>query len=187
MRIAILGSPFDPPHLGHLLVAQQTIDFGPGIDQVWLMPDFTHPWREQTASSKQRLEMAKFLANQSIRVSDLAIKRGKTSFAIDTVRELKKKFSHQFFWLIGSDALESFDQWKKPDELVKEIPFLVFSRLDYPVKKLPSGFTLIDSPLLICTDISSTKIRERIKKGLSIAGMAPEPARRYIKKHRLYR
>lgn len=186
MRVAILGSPFDPPHNGHLLMVRQTIDFGPSLDEVWLMPDFAHPFRKQIASPRQRLRMASFLTGDKVKLSDLAIKKGGVSFTIDVVRELKEKFSHKFFWLIGSDTLKSFDKWKEPKKLVEEIPFLVFNRLDYPVRKLPRGFTLINSPLLVCTNVSSSKVRERVRRGLSISGMVPEKVEKYIEKHHLY-
>lgn len=186
MRVAILGSPFDPPHNGHLLMAKQTIDFGPRLDEVWLMPDFAHPWRKQIASARERLRMAGFLTSDKVRLSDLAIKKGGISFTIDIVRELREKFSHHFFWLIGSDTLKSFDKWKEAKNLLKEIPFLVFNRLDYPVRKSPPGFILINSPLLVCTDISSSKVRERVRRGLSISGMVPENVEKYIKEHKLY-
>jgi len=191
MKIAILGGSFDPPHLGHLLVAQQTLDFL-NIDEVWLMPCFSHPFAKKMADPLFRLEMCKLSIGEAyrrqLRVSDFEIRLKKQCFTIDTVRTLKKTFkADKFFWLIGSDNLADFRKWKDWQKLLKEIKFLVFPRIDYPVKKLPKGFILIKSEFLIYSNLSSDIIRERVKKGLPIKGMVTEEVEEYIKEHKLYK
>jgi len=190
VRIAILGGSFDPPHLGHLLVAQQTLDFS-NIDEVWLMPCFFHPFNKKMADSLDRLNMCELFVgrelNRKIRVSDFEVRLKKRCFTIDTVRTLKKTFkTDKFFWLIGSDNLADFKKWKDWEELLKEIKFLVFPRIDYPIKRLPKGFIPIKSKLLISSNLSSDIIRMRLKRRLSIKGMVTEEVEDYIKEHKLY-
>lgn len=172
-RVAVLGGAFDPPHLGHFGLAKTALKTGL-VDQVWLMPNFSHPWREAIAPAKDRLAMCKLLVNppspapgglRRARVSDLEIKRRGKSYTIDTVRELKRKFpDYVFFWLMGSDRLIDLKKWKVIERLLKEIKFIVLPK----------------------TTVSSTKIRERIKKGLSISGLVPKKVEEYIRKHNLY-
>ena len=191
MRIAILGGAFDPPHFGHFLVAQQTLDFSK-IDEIWLMPCFSHPFDKKMTTGDKRLEMCKLalsdFANKRIRVSDFEIRLEKKSFTIDTVLTLKKTFrTDHFSWLIGSDNLASFEKWKDWQKLIKEIKFLVFPRIDYPVKKLPKDFFLIESKKLIYSNLSSEIIRKRIKENLSIKGLVTAGVEEYIIKNKLYR
>lgn len=186
MNIAVLGGRFDPPHYGHLLVAEQVLERMPEIDQIWLLPANTHPWKEMVASPLHRLNMTKFLETSKIKVSDLDIKRGGETYTIDTVRIIKEDSINNYFWLCGSDTLREFHRWKNFQELPELIPFLVFPRSDCQIEKLPEGFSIIRNKDLITTNFSSTAIRERIKNGLPIAGLVPEKVEGYISKYNLY-
>lgn len=186
MRIGILGGSFDPPHLGHLLVARQTKEIM-HLDRIWLMPYFAHSWDTTTSSAKDRFEMTKLVGEKDIIASNEEVKLPKTSYAIDTVRRLKQKYSHEFFWIIGSDAPADFKKWKESEQLTKEITFLVFPRNGYimPIE-LPANFQKIASSDLITSNISSHIIRNRIIKGLSVEGLISNSVLSYIQKQNLY-
>lgn len=186
MRVAILGGSFDPPHFGHLLVARQTLEFGPEIDQVWLMPCFSHPWRKPVAGISHRIKMARFLESQGIKVSDFEAKQKGVNYTIKTVRLLKRKLPYRFFWLIGSDLLKDFSKWREAEKLIQETRFLVFPRGEMLKTLLPQGFQLISSEILVVSNLSSSIIRERIKRDLPIKGMVPEGVEKYIKRYKLY-
>lgn len=188
MRIGILGGSFDPPHLGHLLVARQTKEIM-HLEQIWLMPYFSHSWDSVVFSSpKDRFAMTELMQEDGIIASDEEIKVPVKSYTLDTVRRLKQKYLHEFFWIIGSDTLLEFERWKEYKQLLKEIIFFVFPRDGCPLpKKLPIGFQLISSPDLITPNISSTIIRNRIGKNLSIKGLISKPVLSYIQKQNLYR
>lgn len=162
--VAVLGGTFDPPHFGHLWLAKTTLATGL-VDEVWLMPNFSHPWREPIAKAQDRLAMCQFLENKKIRASKIEIKRKGKSYTIDTVRELKIRYHYDFFWLMGSDRLIDLNKWKRTRELLKETEFIVFPRM---------------------IKISSSKIRERVKKGQSISDLVPKEVEEYIRKHKLY-
>lgn len=185
-KIAVLGGRFDPPHWGHFWVAKQVLESPLAIDKLWLMPTFIHPWKKVETSAEQRFVMTNFLVNEKIEVSDLEIRRGGVSYTLETVRQLKEDRENDYYWIVGSDALSDFAKWRSSAKLGRLIPFIVFPRGDYPIKILPPGFKKIDSPDLIISNLSSSKIRERIKNSLSINGLLPEKTEKYIIKHRLY-
>jgi nicotinate-nucleotide adenylyltransferase len=186
MKIGILGGSFDPPHFGHLLVARQTLEIM-NLDEVWLMPYFAHNWDSTVSPATDRLAMANLIVEPKIKVSDEEINFNQKSYTIDTIRRLKNKYSHDFYWIVGTDILAEFNRWKDPDDLQKEVKFLVFQRNGYQMPQLlPSAFEKVVSPDLVSSNISSTIVRNRLVKGLSVVGLIPEAVLVYIKKHHLY-
>lgn len=168
MRVAIFGGSFDPPHIGHEKLIKQALTAGV-VEEVWLMPAFISPGKQAVASAQDRLVLCRLFVKslgEKVRVADLEIKRGGESYTLETVRLLKAKFDqkHQFYWLVGTDLVGDLHRWEKAEGLFKEIEFLVFPR----------------------TALSSSAIRARIKKQLSITGLVPQEIENYIKKHRLY-
>lgn len=187
MRIGILGGSFDPPHLGHILVARQVKEIM-NLNKVWLMSYFEHNWDQTTASCKDRFAMTKLVEEKGIIASDEEIKYKKKSYTIDTIRRLKSKYSHTFFWIIGSDVLKDFEKWKDYKNLTKEIEFFVFPRDGFLTSsKLPEGFTLVSSNELVTSNISSSIIRSRIMKKLSVNRLVSDKVMSYIQKHKLYK
>lgn len=188
MNIAILGGRFDPPHWGHFWVARQVLEKGPNIDEVWLMPVHTHPWKGSYADPQDRLNMATLLEAPGIKASSVEIMRSGTSYTIETIKHLKENYQeHKFYWIVGSDAIADFFKWRQAQKLSQLIPFLVFPRSGYPIKILPFGMKKINGAETIQTNLSSTHIRERLKKGLSIYGLVPPQIEEYIKKKNLYK
>lgn len=186
MKVGILGGSFDPPHFGHLLVARQTMEIV-GLDEAWLMPYFAHNWDTTISKADDRLAMARLIEEPGIAVSDEEIRSRKTSYTIDTVDRLRSKYAHNFYWIVGSDVLPEFSRWKNPDQLVKEVTLLVFPRNGYPLPtSLPVGFRPVSSPELVTSNVSSTIVRNRLVKGLSVVGLIPERVIAYIRKNGLY-
>jgi nicotinate-nucleotide adenylyltransferase len=187
MKIAILGGRFDPPHIGHFLVAQQVLDNRPDIDKVLLIPASEHQWKPIVASAKDRLEMLKSFVTPQIEVSDVEIKRGGISYSIDTIKTIKSETGAQVYWIVGSDILAEFHKWERAKDLLKLATFLIFPRDPYALPKIiPQGFEVIRSEKLLTTNFSSTLVRERIAQGKSIKNIVPESVEVYIKEHKLY-
>lgn len=187
MKIAIFGGRFDPPHIGHWLVAQQILEKRPDIQEVWFVPAYKHQWKPIAAKGRDRLSMLQCFTSISMKVSNVELMRGGVSYAIDTIKEIKKRFHHKIYWIVGSDILLEFSRWEKTEKLTELATFLVFPRDPLlPPKKLPSGFELITGEDLITTNLSSTIIRERVKKHLPIANLVPKEVEEYITKHQLY-
>lgn len=188
MNIAVLGGSFDPPHVGHYLVAKQILEFRPDIEKVILMPSFKHQWKKTFCSARERVEMLQSFLERNIEISDIELKREGVSYTIDTIKEVKDKTGASVYWIIGSDILSEFDRWEKTDDMLKLAKFIVFPRDPYHLpENIPQGFEVIQDKNLVTTNISSTVIRQRIKEGKSIKYLVPEKVEEYILNNKLYK
>ena len=193
MNIAILGGAFNPPHLGHGLIAKQILDFT-ATSEVWLTPCYQHTFQKSLAPLNHRITMTKMLADNKIKYCGEEINHQLSGNTFDLMVILKKQYpQHHFYFIIGSDNLKDFKKWGSWEKLITTTDFLVFPRprFEYNLKKYDLDnkaykFQLIRNPLLIYSNISSTNIRKRLKLGLSIDCLVPEKVKEYIEKNRLY-
>ena len=193
MKIAILGGSFNPPHLGHTLIAQQILDFL-NFDEIWLTPCYQHTFLKHLALIPDRVKMVKMIVDDRIKFSDEEIKNKLSGDTIYLLDILTKKYpKDDFSFIIGSDNLSGFKRWGRWEKLITNYKFIIFPRpnfsgnlsqyeLDDPKYK----FQLLNDPLLVTSDISSTKIRERIKKEISIKNLVTRKVGDYILKKNLY-
>ena len=194
MKVAIFGGSFDPPHLGHQLIAYQVLDFA-NVDEVWLTPCYRHTFGKRLTIAKHRIAMTKMLTSKKIKYCDEQNNNRLSGETLDLLNLLVKKYpQHQFSFIIGSDNLSTLNRWGRWRELITKYQFLIFPRayfkrslVDFNLDKPEYQLHLINHPLLVTTDISSTNIRERIKKKLSISGLVPKEVEEYIKKNNLYK
>lgn len=193
MKIAVLGGSFNPPHCGHLLIAKQILDFCP-VDEIWLTPCYKHTFQKTLAATKHREAMTKMLTRPRIKYCGLEIKHKLTGDTIELMNLLKKKYpQHQFSFIIGSDNLCGFKKWGNWKKLITSFDFWVFPRphFQYDLKKYDLDnpkyrFKLVKNALLIYANISSTKIRERMRSSLAIDILVPTKVLNYIGNHKLY-
>lgn len=199
MKIAILGGSFDPPHFGHILVAEQVKKFL-NLDQIWLMPCYKHPFNKKLSSVKHRFLMTKKIENTDIKISDFEIKKKAISFTFNTLNLLTKKFPQdKFYWIIGSEQLENFHKWQNWQKIIENFNLIIFPR-EIPIKKLelevkkylklgniPKNILILNSDQLKLSNISSTKVRNAVKKNQSIKNFVPEEIEKYIVTHKLYK
>jgi len=193
MKIAILGGAFNPPHLGHMLISRQLLEFK-FADQVWLTPCYQHSFQKELIDSQARLTMTNFLKNTNIMVSDIEIQNKTDGQTINTMKLLAESHpNHSFSFCMGSDNLKSFKLWNNWEELITTWEFMVFPRpgFDFDLKKFELEnpdyrFKLIQHPLLATTDISSTLIRKRLQSNTEIDYLLPEQVQQYIQENKLY-
>ena len=185
MKIGILGGAFNPPHIGHLIIAQDILDTLK-LDKVFFVPTNLSPHKESNGVSGQvRLDMVKLATsgNEAFQVLDLEIERSGTSFTIDTIRELKKRHPEDDFYLIiGSDLANGFSSWKNYEDINKEVKVIVANRKEYPLDK-KSSYLVVDIRQI---ELSSSQIRELVKNKSSIKGLVKEKVAEYIQEHKLY-
>ena len=170
MKIGILGGSFNPIHHGHLLMAELA-RVKVGLDQVIFMPAACSPYKSGQAlcDGRHRLHMIRcaIKGNPYFCASDMELKRGGTSFTIDTLRAV---YGHnpkaRFFWIIGEDNLAGLKQWKDFSQIIRLASFIAVSRRWY--------------------NISSSEIRQRIRQKKSVRYLTPETVMRYIEKKGLY-
>lgn len=175
---------FNPPHIGHLMIARQVLDFA-GLDEVWFLPNYgQHPPKPHVAPVSHRLSMTKLLDLPKTKVSTIEIDNKLDGNTINLLPHLPKQNDYTF--ILGSDWLPSFHLWGSWKELLKKMRFLVFPRHGFANEPLYEGMELVRHEYLIVTDISSTKIRERVKQGLPIDQFVPRPILQYIQEHKLY-
>jgi len=185
MKVGLLGGTFNPPHVGHVLIAQQVLDFT-DTDEVWFLPNYgQHPPKPDVASEKDRLAMVRMIRIPHARASTLEIDNALDGNTISLIPFIPKEHSYRF--IIGSDWLPRFHIWGNYEELLSKLPFYVFPRYGHPTEPLYKGMTVISHPSLVSFDISCTKIRERVKQRLPIDQFVPEGVEEYIDKHGLYK
>ena len=184
MHVGIFGGVFNPPHLGHLMIAQQVLDFT-DINEVWFLPNYgQHPPKPHVAPIADRLAMTRMLILPGTRISTIEIDNKLDGNTINLLDFLPG--DRRYTFIMGADWLSSFQLWGRWQELLERLPFLVFPRNGYPNKPLYKNMRLLAHDLLITSNISSTKIRERVKKRLPVDQFVPPDIARYIMERGLY-
>ncbi len=180
----VLGGAFDPPHIGHLVIADWICD-EIGMDRVIFIPYFRNRYKEPVAPPGDRLEMVRLATEGWDRfvVDDRELKRGGISYTIDTVEELLSEGIEEVYWIVGEDSVESLTSWKDWEKLVKLVKFVVAPRGG--ARRIEKDYIIYSTAPRI--DVSSSVIRERVKAGRSIRALVPERVWRYIEEKRLYR
>ncbi|MDD5679669.1 MAG: nicotinate-nucleotide adenylyltransferase [Candidatus Omnitrophica bacterium] len=185
LRIGILGGTFNPPHFGHLVLAQEAL-CQLKLNKVIFIPAFIPPHKK--VEKDKPLMRYKMIAlackgNPAFRISTIELKRKAVSYSVDTLRAFKKRYGKkaELFFIIGSDSLSELKNWKNSRELLTLAHFVVAPRPQFSLRK---NIKAIEMPLI---DISSSGIRNRIRKSLSIRYLVPEDVRKFIEKNRLYK
>lgn len=191
MRIGIYGGSFNPIHKGHTQLAASIVAQGL-VDELWLMVSPLNPLKSGEVSDiaeyEHRLKMAE-LATQDIhgvKVSDFERSLPLPSYTITTLEALQKAYPEdEFVLVIGADNWERFPRWYHADEIIKQYQILVYRRpgCEFDEASLPSSVQVVDTPLY---DVSSTEIRESVKKGRMMRRWLDARVARYIKAHQLY-
>jgi len=191
-KIGILGGTFDPIHMGHLVLAEQVKE-KLKLNQVIFIPCFSPPHKTQRKLSpaKDRFHMTQLALdnNPFLRVSDIELKRKGLSYTVDTLRELKKLYpDSNIYFLTGSDMLNEIYTWKDPEEIYKLANVVIAIRPGFDEFDPENHFAKKSIIIKITgVDISSSQIREKVKKGQSIKYLVPFKVEEYIKKRELYR
>ncbi len=194
MKIGIMGGTLDPVHNGHLEIAQ-AVRLALQLDRIMLLPAGDPPHKKRESDKLDRLEMAKRAAagRNDLFVCDMEITRKGTTYTVDTLRALHEKQPDvQWVYIVGSDTLNILDSWRNFSEIAKMCSFAVVERpgaqtVDEHARFLKEkygariAFVPVTGP-----DISSTEIRSRVARNLSIHESVPESVETYIREHGLY-
>jgi len=192
MDIGLFGGSFNPPHIAHLIVAEVVRDQF-ALDEVWWIPNATPPHKpdDELVAVKHRLAMTRRTveSNPAFRVCDLEVEREGVSYTVETLRALQEQHPDTDFALIlGSDSLDHFAEWHRPDEIAERVPLIVYKR--------PGAIESVADPRFAnhvhyaaapVMEISGTEVRARRRADRSIRYLVPEAVRAYIETHDLYR
>jgi nicotinate-nucleotide adenylyltransferase len=186
MKIGILGGTFNPPHVGHLILAQEVYQ-KLGLDKIFFIPTNIPPHKEShNVRAKDRLTMVQLATkgDKHFKVLNLEIKRGGVSYTVDTVKELKNQYPKaEFYLIVGSDLANDFPTWRYFEGLKKAVKIVVAKRRAFPLEK-KNRFIIVD---IVQMGISSSYIRGLIKKKFSVQYLVTDSVAQYIETHKLYK
>ena len=191
MRIGIFGGSFNPIHSGHAIIAHHIITSGV-VDRLWLMVSPVNPLKvdnERQVNDTDRLRMVEMISRpmEHVETSAFEFTMPKPSYTIDTLNALQAKFpDDEFYLVIGADNWVVFDRWRNNKEILAKYHLLVYPRLGFDVEipeELRDRVTLVDAPII---ELSSTVVRERLAKGLSVRYYVPDEVLSYIERNNLY-
>ena len=191
MKICLFGGTFDPPHIGHLLIAQ-TICEAESFDKILFIPVNIPPHKTVNTPLEDRLNMLDIAIddNPNFEISDIEIKRGGVSYTIDTIKTIKNKYnisSNKISYLIGSDSLLNFHNWKDPEKILEECQIIVAIRPGFRPSDIPAWILhKIQFANIPRFEISSTNIRSRWVEGKTIRYLVTLPVWDYINKNKIY-
>ncbi|MBN2344425.1 MAG: nicotinate-nicotinamide nucleotide adenylyltransferase [Deltaproteobacteria bacterium] len=178
-RIGILGGTFDPPHLAHLEIAQSVLASGL-VDQVLMVPCFRHAFSKKPVPFEHRLAMCRRLTEHVdfVAVSDIEREMAHPGRSLELVEALSQKYVGASFRLVvGADIFLQREKWYRFDLIEEKAPPIYFGRRGVLEKK-----EWLAAPM----DVSSETIRQRLRKGMSVADMVSQSVLEYIVEHQLY-
>ena len=200
-RIGILGGTFDPPHLGHLLIAE-TARVALDLESVVFLPA-GEPWLksgQRVTAAAHRLRMVQLAVadNPDFCVSDCEVRRTGATYTVDTLRERRRGLPEgaELFFIVGSDVIEQFHRWKEPEAILELCRLAVIERPGGPaegIAALRENFAdALDAGAVVSVagprvDFSATELRRALAAGLSTRYQIPDAVAQYIAENDLYR
>ena len=196
-RIGLFGGTFDPPHLGHLILASEAQSQLELDRLLWILtPEPPHKQEQLITSIEHRLAMVKLAIedNPNFELSRIELDRPGPHYTLDTVKLIAGQNPNaEIVPIIGGDSLRDLPKWHQPKELLYACHWVGVMRrpedsanLEALERELPgisSKVHYVDAPLL---EIASREIRSRIAEGRSVRYYLPAPVREYINQHHLY-
>jgi len=194
MKIGVLGGTFDPPHNGHIAIADACLA-QLSLDEIIFLPSNLNPlkFREIVTPAPIRVRMLqKLLAGHpNFAISDMDVTRGGKSYAVDSLAELHMVRPADYWFVMGTDAVKLLPQWKSPARLLKLCRVAMVTRPPLNeneiLARLPHDFAPHIDPVHIPPiDISSTMIRDRIHEKRDVSALVPAAVMSFIRENKLY-
>ena len=199
VNIGVLGGTFDPVHLGHLIIAEEVREQFK-LDTLLFVPS-GHPWLKDdriitTAQHRVAMLHLALASNPRFRISMVDVEREGPSYTVDTLADIRRQFgeSASLFFILGWDSLNDLHLWKDPARIIQQCRLVAVGRpgsakprlsaMETSLPGISKNVLLLPKPLI---GISSTEIRQRVAKGLSIKYLVPEAVETYIRENGLYR
>jgi nicotinate-nucleotide adenylyltransferase len=192
MKIGLYFGTFNPIHIGHLIIANHLAEYS-GLDQIWMVVTPHNPFKNKQTllDDYQRLQLV-FLATEDypkIKPSDIEFKLPQPNYTVNTLAHLQEKFPQHIFSLImGEDNLKSLHKWKNHEIILQNHEIYVYPRISQEEDNLTfknnPKIHIIDAPVV---EISSTFIRENIKKKKNVQPLLPSKVWEYIDHNNLYK
>jgi nicotinate-nucleotide adenylyltransferase len=196
VRLGILGGTFNPPHLGHLVCAQEAY-VQLRLDRVLLVPTLIPPHKamQDEPGPEHRLELCRLAArgDERLEVSAVELDRRGPSFTVDTLEQLTREAPERdLFLILGGDIAAGLPEWRDPERVLTLATVAVAERPGTPRHAVHEGLAEVDAGgraqffSMPTIDVSSTAIRERVRNRQPIRYLVPDPVESYIRERGLY-
>jgi nicotinate-nucleotide adenylyltransferase len=196
LRVGILGGAFNPPHLGHLVCAQEAL-VQLELDKVLFVPVGVAPHRtlDDDPGPEARLEMVELAIadDEHFTTSRIEMDREGPSYTADTLEQLRAESpDDELFLILGGDQAAALASWHEPEKVLERATLAVFERLSWgrnaiviKIGRLAGARDVryLDMPLI---QVSSSSIRRRVREGVPIRYLVPDKVVEYIATHELY-
>ncbi|MFH6767126.1 nicotinate (nicotinamide) nucleotide adenylyltransferase [Gaetbulibacter aquiaggeris] len=192
MKVGLFFGSFNPIHIGHLVIANHLVEYS-DLDQVWFVVTPHNPFKNKNTllNNYQRLEMV-YRATKDyskLKPSDIEFNLAQPNYTINTLVHLQEKYpQHEFALIMGEDNLKSFHKWKNYELILENHHIYVYPRVSE--QKVETQFDnhkkihLINAPIM---ELSSTFIRNAIKKGKNVQPMLPQHVWEYLDEMNFYK
>ena len=191
MKIGLLGGTFDPPHVGHLIMAEEALTQCK-LDEIWFLPSYLPPHTERKTATipipaENRLDMVRIAieSHPHFKLSLIEINRKGKSYTYQTLEELNVSYpNNEFYFIIGGDMVNDLPKWVRFDEIKQLVTFIGFNRAGIESSP-PKDVKLIEVHMPEI-EIASSMIRRRIREQGAWHYFVPESVRKYIEVNGLY-
>jgi nicotinate-nucleotide adenylyltransferase len=196
VRVGILGGTFNPPHLGHLVCAQEAY-LHLRLDLVMLIPAWIPPHKpvDDEPGAEHRLELCRraVLGDERFAVSEIEFVRRGASFTVDTLEQLSTTApDRELHLVVGGDIAAGLPRWRQPERVLSLATLAVAERagtaraqIDRALRRVPGGERAVFFPMPTL-EISSSAVRDRVRAGQPIKYIVPDPVADYIHEQGLY-
>ncbi len=178
-RLGLFGGTFDPIHIGHLVVAGDVVE-GLGLDRLLVVPAGRPPHRDAVLPAAVRLDLVRraFDGDPRMEVSDVEVRRDGPSYTVDTLAWIREMRAPEALYLVlGVDQLRTLSSWHEPRRLTELADVVVMTRGgEDPGAWEADGIDVRSLPVTR-VDLSATRIRERLGRGLTVRYLVPESVR----------
>jgi nicotinate-nucleotide adenylyltransferase len=195
-KLGVMGGTFDPIHQGHLVTAEEAHrQFG--LEEVLFVPT-AQPWMKEDrevspAEDRYLMTVIATAGHPHFRVSRIEIDRGGATYTVDTLRDLREVYGEatEMYFITGADAILEIFRWKDPEEVLELAHFIAATRPGFDIARFeaeePTRHPRVSVMHVPALAISSTDIRNRVRRGRPIRYLVPDGVRTYIVKAGLYR
>ncbi|MGO4905516.1 nicotinate (nicotinamide) nucleotide adenylyltransferase [Flavobacterium sp. W20_MBD1_R3] len=202
MKIGLYFGTFNPIHIGHLIIANHMAEYA-NLDQIWMVVTPHNPFKKKSTllDDSHRLQMVHLATEDFMKInpSDIEFKLSQPNYTVNTLVHLEEKYpNYEFSLIMGEDNLRSLHKWKNYEAILAHHEIYVYPRMEakHQTSEAISTETentlfkghpkihMIDAPVV---EISSTFIRDNIKKGKNVQPLLPAKVWEYIDHNNFYK
>lgn len=192
MKIGLYFGSFNPIHIGHLIIANHLAEYS-DLDQIWMVVSPHNPLKNKNKllNDYERLQLVHLATEDfsKIKPSDIEFKLSQPNYTIHTLIHLHEKYpQHTFSLIMGEDNLKSLHKWKNNEHILINHEIYVYPRISSDFEnseyKDHPKIHILNAPII---EISSTFIRDNIKKGKNVQPLLPIKVWEYIDRNNLYK